>query len=71
MVLVWKLFYFVSKSVHPKMKRKTKCKNAFKVYLKILKTCFRVKNIYSRWHSSVGSNIVTDAKRYRVRSWVG
>ena len=23
------------------------------------------------WHSSVGSSIVTDAKRYRDRSWVG
>ena len=27
--------------------------------------------LISRWRSSVGSSIVTDAKRYRVRSWVG
>ena len=26
---------------------------------------------YCRWRSSFGSSIVTDAKRYRVRSWVG
>ena len=30
------------------------------------------KEIYlRRWRSSVGSSIVTDAKRYRVRSWIG
>ena len=26
--------------------------------------------VLGRWHSSVGSSIVTDAKMYRVRSWV-